>query len=128
MDKGTARSHPNEYNPMDKLSPSINSFFRDLVQTPRALFDNYVLPPDDGAAIAQAISMGTAVAVSDGSYDDSRKAGSSVFIIASIKDEGTVCLEGLNFVTGLPDKQSSYRSEFAGVLGVLTCVEALVKF
>ena len=31
-------------------------------------------------------------------------------------------------VTGLPEEQSSFRSELAFVLGVLTCVEALVKF
>jgi hypothetical protein len=87
-----------------------------------------VLPDDGGAAIALAISAGTATAVSDGSYDDSRQAGSSAFIIAPNKDKDTVCLEGMNFVTGLPDEQSSYRSELAGVLGVLTCVEALAKF
>ena len=37
-------------------------------------------------------------------------------------------LRRYEFVTGLPDEQSSYRSELARVLGVLTCVEALVKF
>ena len=84
--------------------------------------------PDGGAAIAQALTTGTASAVSDGSYDDSRQAGSSAFIIAPNKEKSTVCLEGANFVTGLPEEQSSYRSELAGVLDVLTCVEALVKF
>ena len=64
----------------------------------------------------------------DGSYDDSRQACSSVFIIAPNKDKGTVCLEGANLITGSPEEQSSYQSELAGVLGVLTCVEALVKF
>ena len=67
-------------------------------------------------------------AVSDGSYDDSRQAGSSAFIIAPNKEKGTVCLEDASFVTELPGGQSSYRSELAGVLGVLTCVQALVKF
>ena len=66
-----------------------------------------MLPPDGGAAIAHTISAGTAAAVSDGSYDDSRQAGSSAFIIAPNKDKGAVCLEGANFVTGLPDEQSS---------------------
>ena len=105
-----------------------NFFFQDLVQTPRALLDKYTLPTNGGAAIAHAISAGTAAAVSDGLYDDSRQAGSSAFILAPNKDKGSEFLEGANFVTGLPDKQSSYRSELAGVLGVLTCVEALVKF
>ena len=92
------------------------------MQTPRALLDRYMLPPDGGAAIAHAISVGTVVAVSDGSYDNSRQAGSSAFILAPNKDKGSDCLEGANFVTGLPDEQSSYRSELAGVLGVITCV------
>ena len=80
-----------------------------------------------GTAIAHAIFAGTAAAVSDGSYDDSRQARSSAFIMASNKDRGSDCLEGVKFVTGLPEKQSSYRSELAGVFGVLTYVEALVK-
>ena len=93
-----------------------------------ALLDKYTLPSDGGAAIAHTISVGTAAAVSDGSYDDSRQAGSFVFIIAPNKDKGAECLEGANFVTGLPEEQSSYRSELTGVLGVLTCVEALDNF
>ena len=113
---------------MDDPPPCVISLFQDLVQTPRALLDKYTLPSDGGAAIAHAISAGTAAAVSDGSYDDSRQAGSSAFIIAPNKERGAICLEGANFVTWLPDKQSSYRSELAGVLGVLIYVDALVQF
>ena len=87
-----------------------------------------MLPPDGGALIAHAIFVGIAAAVSDSSYNDSRQAGSSAFIIALNKEKGSDFLEGVNFVTELRDKQSSYRSELAGVLGVLTYVEALVKF
>ena len=36
--------NPNEFNPLDNLSPSINSLFLELFQTPRALLDKYVLP------------------------------------------------------------------------------------
>ena len=113
---------------MNDPPPCIPSFFQDLVQTPRALLDKYTLPTDGGAAIAHAISAETAAAVSDDSYDNSRQTGSSAFIIAPNKETGSDCLEGANFVTGLSEEQSSYRSELAGVLGVLTCVEALVKF
>ena len=113
---------------MDDPSPCIISFFRDLVQIPRALLDKYTLPSDGGAAIAYAISAWTDTAVSDGSYDNLRQAGSSAFIIAPNKEKAAACLEGANFVTGLPEEQSCYRSKLAGVLGVLTCVEALVKF
>ena len=66
---------PKAYNPMDDSPPCIISFFHDLVQTPRALLDKFKLPSNDGAAIALAISAGTAAAVSDGSYDNSRQAG-----------------------------------------------------
>ena len=52
--------HPNEYIPMDDPPPCINSFFQDLVQTPRALLDKFNLPSDGGATIAQTISAGTA--------------------------------------------------------------------
>ena len=83
---------------------------------------------DGDAAVALAISAGTASAIRDGSYNDSRRAGSLAFIIAPNKDKGVECLEGANFVTRLPDEQFFYRSELAGVLSVLTCVDALVKF
>ena len=119
---------PLEYSPLDDLLPCVISLFEALLQNRRALLDLCKLPPDGGAAIAQALAAGTASTVSDGSYDDSRQAGSSAFIIAPNKDKGMVCLEGANFVKGLPSEQSSYRSKLAGVLGVRTCVEALVKF
>ena len=66
--------------------------------------EKYTLPSDGGAAIAHAISARTAAAVSDGSYDNSRRAGSSAFIIDSNKDKGAECLEGANFATGLPEE------------------------
>ena len=89
----------NEYDPFNDTPPYINSLFEALVQTPRTLLDKFKLPTDSGAAVAQAITAGTAVAVSDGFYDDSRQAGSSDFIIAPNKDKGGVCLEGANFIS-----------------------------
>ena len=35
-------------------------------------------------------------------------------------------LEGCNFVTGLPADQSAYRSELAGVIGILSALSVLV--
>ena len=93
---------PDKYNPMDEPPPCINSFFEALVQTSKALLDRFKLPSDGGAAVAQAISAGISTAVSDGSYDDSRRAGSSAFIIAPNQDKGDECFKGANFVTGLP--------------------------
>ena len=94
----------NEYNPMDELPSCITSFFEALVQTPRGLMDRFKLPASGRAAVAQANSAGIASPVSDGSYDDSRRAGSSAFIIAPNKDKGAECLEGANFVTNLPEE------------------------
>merc|ERR1712091_192810 len=113
---------------MEEFTPCIQAFFDGLLQSPRLLLDKFILPSDGGEVIAQAIASGTAAAVSDGSFDDKRQAGSSAFIIAPSKDKGVELLEGANFVTGARVEQSAYRSELAGVLGVLTCVEALVKF
>lgn len=115
-------------NPFENLSACIQGVFEDLVNSPRVLLDQFVLPPDGGAVIAQAIKDGEALAVSDGSFDESRQAGSSAFIISPSQAADAVLLEGVNFVTGLPEEQTAYRSELAGVLGVLTSVDALVHF
>ena len=94
----------NEYDPFNDTPPYINSLFEALVQTPRTHLDKFKLPTDSGAAVAQAITAGTAAAVSVGFYDDSRRAESSAFIIAPNKEQGAGCLEGANFVTGLPEE------------------------
>ena len=105
---------PNEYTPLDDLLPCVNSLFEAFLQIPRTLLDLCKLPPDGRATIAQVLTAGTTAAVSDDSYNNSRQAGSSAFIIAPSKEKGTLCLEGANFVRGLPEDQSSYRSELAG--------------
>ena len=113
---------------MDDPPLCINFLFHNLVhQSPRALLESFKLISDGGAAIAHVISTGTASAVIDGSYDNSRRAGFSAFIIAPNKDKGLERLESANFAIWLPDEQSAYRSELAGVIGVLTCVEVIVK-
>lgn len=115
-------------DPFENLSACIQGVFEDLVISPRVLLDHFVLPPDGGAFIAQAIKDGEALADSGGSFGDSRQAGSSAFIISPSQAADAVLLEGANFVTGLPEEQTAHRSELAGVLGVLTSVDALVHF
>ena len=66
-----------------------------------------------------AIGNGCALAVSDGSYDPVTKVGTSDFIIASSKANDEDLFEGANFVTGTAEEQNAYRSELAGVLGVI---------
>ena len=63
-----------EQDPLEDLSACIQEAFEDLINSPRALLDQFVLPADGGAIIAQAIMDGEALAVSDGSFDDSRQA------------------------------------------------------
>ena len=71
------------------------------------------MPSDGGTALSHAISAGTASAVSDGSYNDSRRARSSAFIITPNKDKGMDRSEGASFATGFPEEQSAYRSGLA---------------
>ena len=71
---------------------------------------------------------GTASAVCDGSYDPDLCRGTSAFIMSptSSTTSSSLFLTGCNFVSGSPEDQSSYRSELAGIIGVLTCCTALV--
>ena len=125
---GIPEPDPTEQDPLESLSACIQGVFEDLVNSPRVLLDQFVLPPDSGAAIVQAINDGDALAVSDGCFDDSHQAGSSAFLISSSQAVDAVLLEGANFVTGLPEEQTAYRSKLAGVFGVLTSVDALIQF
>ena len=108
--------------PFDDLEET----FDELQNSPEYLVDEVTLPPDGAASIAQGIIQGTARAVSDGSFLDSWQAGTSSWIIvASPTDQSP--LQGVNWVNGLADIQSAYRSELAGVIGMLTCIWTLCK-
>ena len=105
---------------------------------------------DNGAAIAQALRDNTAAAVSDGPYDDDFQIGTSAFIIVeNIRNlpqdmpdiKGTFhnpsgkgyrrspdndnTIRGANQVPGSPEHQSAYRSELAGILGILITLQEL---
>ena len=65
--------------------------------------------------------------MSDGSFNPTLQRASSSFIIALAENSNIdILLSGSNFVPGLPEDQSAYRSELAGILGVLYSVEILV--
>ena len=69
------------------------------------------------ARIAKAITKGTAIAVSDGSYKESRGVGTASWVISS-KDKQNIITAGA-LSPGSRSIQSSYRSEMVGLLGVL---------
>ena len=59
----------------------IDEAFQVSKESERILIDEYKLPEDECSAIAEAIENGSARAISDGSYFDDEKKGSSAFII-----------------------------------------------
>ena len=112
---------PTKYDPLEDHSACIQQVLEDLfVDSPCVLFDQFDLPPVGGATIAQAIRDGEALAISDGSFDDSPQVGSYAFIISPSQKADAEFLEGANlFAMGLPMEQIAYQSELARVLGVV---------
>lgn len=94
-----------ENNPIDNA-------FKASVRCQRVLLDYYKLPEDKCLAIAEAIKNGTARAISDGSFRPIEKTGTSGFIITPGKTTDK-SYKGCNWVPGLEDEQSLYRSELA---------------
>ena len=74
--------------------------------------------------IIQELSQGTIVAVSDGSYKDG--IGTACYIIES--EDATERIVGLVDVPGREDEQDSYRSELAGVYGIINFLSILSKY
>ena len=75
----------------------------------------------DGADVVAAIIAGTAIAVSDGSFKDSF--GTSAWTVRG--DTSDQFLTGVNVVPGSDEDQSAFRSELAGIYGILTAVSSL---
>jgi hypothetical protein len=81
---------------------------------------NYIAS-DNGEQIAQSITDGSAVAVCDGSYKDGK--GSAAWVIEGATSEGRI--RGTNFPPGPSTGQNSYRSELAGIYGILTMLNVI---
>ena len=77
-----------------------------------------------GEDIAGSILAGTAIAVSDGSFKDSF--GTSAWTLRGQTNEQF--LTGVNVVPGTDDDQSAFRSELAGIYGIITATNALCAF
>jgi hypothetical protein len=77
--------------------------------------------PDEGTVLAESIKIGTATAVSDGSYR--YPIGTSGFVLRGTNRKlGAL---GLNTVPGNANEQSSFRSELAGISGVIAILSAV---
>ena len=106
--------------PFDSILSAVNASIAD----PRILLDSVVLPNDGGEAIAKGIRDGTARAVSDGSFNlvtPIGPSGTSALNISASNENADV-LEAVNWVPGTVIDQSAYRSELAGVCGILACL------
>jgi hypothetical protein len=74
-------------------------------------------------AIAIGLAAGTVIGVADGSLKN--QLGTSAFTLI---DENTGhCLEGANLVPGQPSDQSAYRSELAGLFGIMTVCKIICQ-
>lgn len=78
---------------------------------------------DEGNVLADGIIRKEATAVSDGSFKCS--IGTSGFVLRG--SGRSLAAIGDNVVPGNPDEQSSYRSELAGISGVLVILDAVCK-
>ena len=79
---------------------------------------------DDGATIADAIRKGTAIGVSDGSFKD--KHGTACWILQGETATGKIKCSCV--VPGIGAVQSAYRSELAGLYGMITMINAICAF
>jgi hypothetical protein len=85
------------------------------------------IPENVDFVIAQAIRNGIAVAASDGSFDEATGIATSGYQLCSATTELQFdnSITGANQSPGEAEDQSSYRSELAGILGVLVMVQSL---
>ena len=114
------------YNPAEGPFGCIHDAFDSSIASEKILLDVIDLPKDNCQAISIAIKNGTARAISDGSYDPlTQKGTSSLTIVADKNDKNP--LEGDNWVPGTPTDQSAYRSELAGITGILSAVAIIIQ-
>jgi hypothetical protein len=84
------------------------------------------LTKDNCQAISIAIQNGMARAISNGSYGPlTLKRTSSLTIVAARNDKDP--LDGDNWVPGTSTDQSAYRSELAGIAGILSVVAIIIQ-
>ena len=85
--------------------------------------ENLVLPADGGRTIAEALKDGTAIAVSDGSFQYGL--GTASWVIEGKNSENRI--RGDCTIPALPHIHDSYRSEVGGIHGVVIMVELICQ-
>jgi hypothetical protein len=78
---------------------------------------------DDGATLAEAIRRGHAIAVCDGSYKDMY--GTAAYVLEGVTSVNRIV--AVVVVPGMPEDQSSFRSELAGLYGVVAMVQLICE-
>ena len=82
--------------------------------------------PDNADGIAKAIRKGTAVAITDGSYNEDMNSGAAAWKIVGEIDD--IQCEGRIGHPVTKEKLDSYRIESIGILAILTAVEVICEF
>jgi len=83
-----------------------------------------VKTPDNGKGIAQAVHMGEAIAVSNGSFKD--KVGSAGWTINT--PTSSTWIKGCTTIPGQPNDQCAYWSELGSIFSTVTMVNLLCKY
>ena len=103
--------------------------FRFASLDPIILLDSFCILSNNWNAIANNFTQGTTIVISDRYfYRESLigLSGTSSVIVAQEKGcNQNLCTTGTNWVTGPKDCQSSYQSEFTGVIVALTIIDII---
>jgi hypothetical protein len=104
--------------------PSLQEYIQKQVHKDVRWAVERFFPTDDGATIADAIRQGNAIGVSNGSFKD--KFGTACWILQGETADGEIKCPCL--VPGNGSVQSAYRSELAGLYGMVTMINAICEF
>ena len=83
---------------------------------------HWIMHSDAGLNLLEALTSGTAIACSDGSYY--LGISTSAFTLQGSIDEGRI--DAVNQIPGDRDDQTSYRAELGGICGIISVLEALL--
>ena len=82
--------------------------------------------PDNANGIARAIRRGTAIAITDGSYNEELNSGAAAWkIVGEIND---IYCEGRIGHPATKEKLDSYRIESLGILAILTAIDIICEY
>ena len=109
----------------DEQIHSFQEYIAKLPADTKAILEHTSFP-DNGISIAHAIRTGTAIAVTDGSYNESMNTGAAAWIIVGIDDN--IRCEGRIGQHRTKEKMDSYRAETLGLLALMTAAEHLCKY